>query len=311
MPIEINTTGRRPTDSVAYIQFLRENAPAFDDALYQVLRPQERNVDTITRHREFCIDSTANQFRNASPNAVICDRLAALVEHVLENPDETSRADLLAVIETEKLFDYPERLETAKAGFGIRRNDVANRPVRSASTTELAPIELPIPRPGVNPEGDVAELLNWLNTAPTGSGESGLYLVHLVGIAENKKVSVNAQDPRCADRCLHVWDANTKVGKAKNFRAREANYAETFSARARFHPVLILPQHAVHAAESLMKDAFDSYRQRNPFTGRKTEWLGGMSPDATLVHMLRTIRDCGLLTKIPDAKLAPNLSVIL
>jgi hypothetical protein len=102
----------------------------------------------------------------------------------------------------------------------------------------------------------------------------GLYIVE--PLCEHP-VSVNANDPRMAERCLKVTRGYIKVGKAGSLRWRERGYQKIFGADlVRFRPLARLVEPKL--AERCMLLALSEWRQRSP-SGRRTEWLLGISAD--------------------------------
>ena len=103
-------------------------------------------------------------------------------------------------------------------------------------------------------------------------GKSGVYIVEPLNV---RPVSVNANDPRMAARCLHVVRGYIKVGKAKNLERRARAYQKVFGPEAvRFRALALLMETRV--AERCLLDALERYRQRAP-SGRRTEWLLGIT----------------------------------
>ena len=103
---------------------------------------------------------------------------------------------------------------------------------------------------------------------------SGIYIVMLT----NKlPISVNAHDRRITERCIKVTAANCKVGRAKNFLARERNYWRTFGKEhVRFRPIALIANPGI--AERAILAALGEWRIRGQ-SGRQTEWLAGISPE--------------------------------
>ena len=101
--------------------------------------------------------------------------------------------------------------------------------------------------------------------------ESGLYLVTLSNV---EPISVNANDPRIAERCIRVSHVNCKVGKARCLDARRASYASVFGAGHVNFSVMARTAEFV-LAEKLVLKALDPWRIRGA-TGRKNEWLRGI-----------------------------------
>lgn len=105
--------------------------------------------------------------------------------------------------------------------------------------------------------------------------QSGLYIVEPLSTTPT---SVNANDPRMAARCLMVTRGFIKVGRAANLARRERGYWKVFGREnVRFRPLALLEDTRV--AERAILQALDPYRQRNPFSGRRTEWLLGIDAE--------------------------------
>ena len=103
---------------------------------------------------------------------------------------------------------------------------------------------------------------------------AGLYIVEPLCL---HPVSVNANDPRMAERCLKVRVGFIKVGKARSLRWRARGYAKVFGAEdVRFRPLARLVDTA--AAERCLLRALGEWRQRGP-SGRRTEWLLGITAE--------------------------------
>jgi len=115
--------------------------------------------------------------------------------------------------------------------------------------------------------------------------EPGIYLVTL----NNKMpISINAQDPRCADKVYKANYTNIKIGKAKSLHARRDNYYKTFGEHnVNFHP-LIFTQDINEVEKTIIKQ-FDEFRVRNPVSNRKTEWLSGILKDEAILLILKRL----------------------
>ena len=103
--------------------------------------------------------------------------------------------------------------------------------------------------------------------------EPGLYIVTLNNW---EPISVNANDPRVADKAIKVTRSNCKFGKAKNLAARELNYNKTFGdENVNYFP--IVETNNIDSIEKTILEKLDSYRIKGR-TGRKNEWLQHISP---------------------------------
>jgi len=118
--------------------------------------------------------------------------------------------------------------------------------------------------------------------------ESGIYLVTL---NNENSISVNAQDPRIADKAIKVTKRNCKVGKAKNLQSRKKNYFKTFGVEnVNFIPLAALEN--INKVEKLILAALDQYRIRGR-TGRKNEWLQNIKPTQAKEIVLSVIEESG------------------
>jgi hypothetical protein len=103
--------------------------------------------------------------------------------------------------------------------------------------------------------------------------QPGLYIVTLNNVAP---ISVNANDPRIAAKCIAVTSANCKFGKAKNLSTRSRNYAKVFGIEnVNFFPLVTLQD--IAAAERTVLNKLAQWQVRGN-SGRKNEWLIGINP---------------------------------
>lgn len=118
---------------------------------------------------------------------------------------------------------------------------------------------------------------------------SGLYLVTL---NNRVAISVNANDPRIADRCLRVDHRHCKVGRSTDLARRERSYARVFGAsNVNFKPLALLSDLA--AGERCALRALDAFRMRGD-TGRRNEWLAGIDPVAVECLVLSALAASGI-----------------
>ncbi len=119
--------------------------------------------------------------------------------------------------------------------------------------------------------------------------QSGLYLVTLNNW---EPISVNAQDPRIADKAIKVTRANCKFGKAKNLEGRKKNYFKTFGEHnVNFMPVVKLVEIEVVEKEILKR--LEDYRIKGR-TGRMNEWLQHIAPEKVIDIAVGAIRESGI-----------------
>jgi len=119
--------------------------------------------------------------------------------------------------------------------------------------------------------------------------QSGLYLVTLNNW---EPISVNAQDPRIADKAIKVTRANCKFGKAKNLEGRKKNYFKTFGEHnVNFMPVVKLVEIEVVEKEILKR--LENYRIKGR-TGLMNEWLQHIAPEQVIDIAVGAIRESGI-----------------
>jgi hypothetical protein len=119
--------------------------------------------------------------------------------------------------------------------------------------------------------------------------QSGLYLVTL---NNRESISVNAQDPRIADKAIKVTRANCKFGKAKNLEARMKNYFKTFGEEnVNFKPIVRLQE--IDVVEKAILDQLRDHRIRGR-TGRMNEWLENISLEIVLDTAMEIIQASGV-----------------
>ncbi len=98
----------------------------------------------------------------------------------------------------------------------------------------------------------------------TNNPKSGIYIVTLIN---DQPISVNANDPRIADKAIKVTKKNCKIGKAKDLASRMNSYYKVFVERnVNFRPVVEMLE--IDEAEKVILASLDQYRIRGK-TGRK------------------------------------------
>jgi len=119
--------------------------------------------------------------------------------------------------------------------------------------------------------------------------KSGLYIVTL---NNEELISVNANDPRIADKCIKVNRVNCKFGKARDLSIRKRNYDKVFGAEnVNFFPLVALDEMA--RAERLVLALLSEWRIRGA-TGRKNEWLTGISAEEVQKIAISALAQSGL-----------------
>lgn len=122
----------------------------------------------------------------------------------------------------------------------------------------------------------------------------GLYIVTL---NNETPLSVNANDPRIAHKCIHVTRANCKFGKAKSLARRRENYCKVFGrANVNFRPIALTSD--IGPAERLVLSALGEWRVRGS-TGRKNEWLVRIAETEVERIALATLSSAGIAFLVP------------
>ena len=120
------------------------------------------------------------------------------------------------------------------------------------------------------------------------SNASGIYIVTL---NNDVPISVNAHDSRVADRAIVVTRVNCKFGKARNLAARKLNYEKTFGVEnVNFFPIAEVED--IATVERKVLSRLHDFRVRGT-TGRKNEWLIGITPADVELMVLATLDEGG------------------
>jgi len=128
------------------------------------------------------------------------------------------------------------------------------------------------------------------------TNEPGIYIVTL---NNEVPISINAQDPRCADKVYKANKHNVKVGKAKSLKNRRGNYYKTFGEEnVNFQPIIITNE--IDIAEKHIIKKLDDFRVRNPVSNRKTEWLIGIDKESALEIVLNGIKNSGVAYELAN-----------
>jgi hypothetical protein len=116
--------------------------------------------------------------------------------------------------------------------------------------------------------------------------------VYVVSLTNEHPISVNADRPGIADRCIKVNRDNCKFGKALNLQARARNYGKTFGPHyVRFFAVAAVSTPAV--VESIVGAELMPFRMRGA-TGRPNEWLAGMTASQVQEVVIEALKRSGL-----------------
>ena len=128
--------------------------------------------------------------------------------------------------------------------------------------------------------------------------DAGLYIVTL---NNKRRISVNAGDPRRADRCIKVNYKNCKFGRAESFSKRYRNYVKHFGQKyISLFPLAEVTDTA--AAEQVILKALSCWRIKGR-CGRKNEWLEGISVLDVRRLAFNTLRSNGIsYRRLPHRK---------
>jgi hypothetical protein len=95
-------------------------------------------------------------------------------------------------------------------------------------------------------------------------------------LRNTEPLSVNADRPAIAERCIKVNHKNCKVGKAKDLARRKRDYEKTFGVQnVKFEVLALVDTPDVH--ELVILERLGAFRIKGA-TGRSNEWLEGISP---------------------------------
>ena len=115
----------------------------------------------------------------------------------------------------------------------------------------------------------------------------------MVTLNNEQPISINAQDPRYADKVYKANNKNVKVGKAKTLSGRMGNYFKTFGEKnVNFFPLIITDE--IDSAEKLVMKQLVKYRVKNPVSNRNTEWLIGITRDQAIEIVVNSIYHSGI-----------------
>jgi hypothetical protein len=119
--------------------------------------------------------------------------------------------------------------------------------------------------------------------------------IYIVTLNNDDPISVNAQDRR-RPRAITVTRANCKFGKATNLVRRKANYEKTFGAKnVNFHPIAEMDD--IASIEQMVLGRLRDYRICGA-SGRKNEWLGGITPAEVERIVISTLAESGFTYQI-------------
>jgi hypothetical protein len=116
--------------------------------------------------------------------------------------------------------------------------------------------------------------------------------VYVVTLTNTHPISVNADRPAIADRCIKVTRENCKFGKARDLHVRRGNYIKTFGVEnVRFHSLAAVDNPEL--VEAIVGTTLWQYRIRGT-SGRPNEWLAGISPSDVEAAVFAALDSCGL-----------------
>jgi hypothetical protein len=101
--------------------------------------------------------------------------------------------------------------------------------------------------------------------------------VYVVDLLNDHPISVNADRPAIAEKCIKVTRANCKYGQAKSLARRQRDYYKTFGQQhVRFRYFAVTEHYA--AVEAAVGTRLVAYRLAGA-SGRLNEWLQGISSE--------------------------------
>jgi hypothetical protein len=125
--------------------------------------------------------------------------------------------------------------------------------------------------------------------------KSGLYIVTL---NNEIPISVNANDKRIADKCIHVNRVNCKFGKAKCLQRRHKNYYKVFGEKnTNYHPIILMEE--ISLAEKLILKRLMDYRLRGQ-SGRLNEWLINITKEQLILIIVSTLKENNMTFELID-----------
>ena len=121
--------------------------------------------------------------------------------------------------------------------------------------------------------------------------------IYIVSLKNTIPISIQHGDKRYDD--IDVFKANNKnikIGKAEDFTKRAKNYHKTFGKdNVNFQP--IITTNDFDSAEKIILNAVNQYREVNPYSGRKLEWLSGISIAVAKTILFNTLNNTGIMFK--------------
>ena len=121
---------------------------------------------------------------------------------------------------------------------------------------------------------------------PRGAG------IYLVTLSNELPISVNADRPSRAQFCISVTKENCKYGIATSLHRRRNEYYKTFGHdNVLFRPIALLENSAI--VETLVGQRLSGFRMLGR-TGRKNEWLAGITASEVELAILDSLHESGV-----------------
>jgi hypothetical protein len=115
--------------------------------------------------------------------------------------------------------------------------------------------------------------------------------VYIVTLNNEHPISVNAHDPRVADRAIKVTRLNCKFGKARNLAARKLNYEKTFKSE-NVNVFAFAEVEDIATVERKVLARLQKFRLRGS-TGRTNEWLVDITPTEVEAAIIAVLNEGG------------------
>ncbi len=113
--------------------------------------------------------------------------------------------------------------------------------------------------------------------------------IYVVTLTNEHRISVNADRPKIAARCISVNRDNCKYGRAVNLARRKADYQKTFGSEYVVFKVVAVTSN-FEAIESEAGNRLGAFRIRG-LTGKPNEWLQGISVSEVERILLEVIEE--------------------
>ena len=113
--------------------------------------------------------------------------------------------------------------------------------------------------------------------------------IYIVTLNNDKLISVNASDPRIANKCIKVNKYNFKYGRSKNLESREKGYIKTFGpSNVNFVPIALMEYSNAKEVEDSISATLHEYRIRGR-TNQPNEWVENIDLSEFILKIITVI----------------------